>query len=214
MGESGPPRTGVGHVTGPGSWGPVSRAGAQRLGVCLARGASPGVREDLVDHRRLRNECDDAHRAAADRTRERVDLQELLQEGRPSPGGLGRRESWRGNDLGRPVRGGGRRPPPNAEVAIRIALHACAEKHGSAHALIEAGKPNQNASVERFNRTFRHEVLDAWVVSSLAEVRAVCEDWRLRDNTERAHNSLGSVTPQTFLLRPTSTAESDLRLCA
>jgi hypothetical protein len=40
------------------------------------------VGEDLVDHRRLGNERDDAHRAVAGRTRERVDLNELLQEGR------------------------------------------------------------------------------------------------------------------------------------
>ncbi len=81
MGWSGPRRTGAGHVTGPGSWGPGSM-GAPRPGVGLARGAGPEVREDLVDHRRLSNERDDAHRAVAGRTRERVDLKELLEQRR------------------------------------------------------------------------------------------------------------------------------------
>lgn len=102
----------------------------------------------------------------------------------------------------------------NGPEFIAEALRVWAEQHGITLAFIEAGKPNQNAYIERFNRTFRHEVLDAWVFTSLAEVRAVSEEWRLSYNTERAHDSLGSVPPLTFLPRPTSTPESDLRLCA
>ncbi len=55
--------------------------GAPR-GVGRGRRASAEVGEDLVDHRRLGDERDDAHHAVAGRTRERVDLNELLQEGR------------------------------------------------------------------------------------------------------------------------------------
>lgn len=39
-----------------------------------------------------------------------------------------------------------------------------------------AGELNQNAYMERFNRTFRHEVLDALVFISLAEVKVVSEE--------------------------------------
>ena len=47
-------------------------------------GARAEVREDQVDHRRLGDERDEAHRAVAGGTRERVDLEDLLQEGGPA----------------------------------------------------------------------------------------------------------------------------------
>jgi hypothetical protein len=68
--------------------------------VRLARGARPAMREDPVDHRDLGDERDDPHGAMAGRARQRVDLEHLLQQGRPPAGGLGRRESWRGDDQG------------------------------------------------------------------------------------------------------------------
>lgn len=44
----------------------------------------------------------------------------------------------------------------------------------------EAGTPNQDPYIERFNRTLGREVLDAWVFTSLADARAVRDVQRLR----------------------------------
>jgi hypothetical protein len=66
------------------------------------------------------NERDEPHGSATRRTREGVDLEDLLEEGYPSASGLARRQAWRGNDRGRPVRGGGRRLAPRAPRTVRI----------------------------------------------------------------------------------------------
>jgi putative transposase len=77
---------------------------------------------------------------------------------------------------------------------------------------IQPGKPDQNAYIERFNRSYRTEILDAYVFESLAEVRALTEGWLVTCNQERPHDSLGRVPPLTFLPRPTSAAQSPFRV--
>ncbi len=59
---------------------------------------------------------------------------------------------------------------------IADALSTWCETHGLVLAHIKPGKPNQNAYIECFKRSFREEVLDAWILTTLAEVRAVSED--------------------------------------
>ena len=79
---------------------------------------------------------------------------------------------------------------------------------------IEPGKPDQNAFVERFNKTYRQEVLDAYLFESISQVRDISEMWIREYNEERPHDSLGRLPPQTFMPRQSQTGESHYRLCA
>jgi len=56
-------------------------------------------------------------------------------------------------------------------------LAAWAEDHKVPLAFIEPGKPAQNGTIERFNRRYREEILDAYLFSSLTEAREISGAW-------------------------------------
>jgi putative transposase len=63
---------------------------------------------------------------------------------------------------------------------------------------IQPGKPNQNAFIERFNRTFRSEVLSAYLFEDLDQVRQIAWEWMIDYNEERPHDALGKIPPAAF----------------
>jgi putative transposase len=87
------------------------------------------------------------------------------------------------------------------------------EAQGIELRFIQPGKPDQNAFIERFNRTYRNEVLDAYVFESIEQVREVTENWLPEYNEERPHDSLGRVPPLMFMPRRKPPQESSNQLC-
>ena len=75
-------------------------------------------------------------------------------------------------------------------------------------------KPMQNGYVERFNKSYREEVLDAFSFTRIKEANALSQAWAWIYNNERPHKSLGYQPPITFAQqRLRSSAPSSLLRC-
>ncbi len=73
------------------------------------------------------------------------------------------------------------------------------ENSGIAHIRIQKGKPTQNSYVERFNRTFREDVLDMNIFENIHQVREKTEEFLEDYNNEHPHESLGNMSPIEFM---------------
>ena len=68
-------------------------------------------------------------------------------------------------------------------------------ENGIKHIRIQKGKPQQNAVIERFNKTFREDILDAEIFKSIEQAQLIADDWVKDYNTVRPHQSLNYQTP-------------------
>lgn len=64
---------------------------------------------------------------------------------------------------------------------------------------IQPGKPTQNAFIERFNRTFREDILDAFMFESLYHLRKLAAEWMEEYNNFHPHQSLNNLSPLKYL---------------
>ncbi len=87
----------------------------------------------------------------------------------------------------------------NGPEFISLALADWAEENNVPLDFIEPRKPTQNSYIERFNRSYRVALLDLYFFRTLQEVRQMTEDWMVRYNHERPHDSLNDMTPVEYL---------------
>ncbi len=74
-----------------------------------------------------------------------------------------------------------------------------ANKHKITLIYIQPGKPTQNAYVERFNRTARHEWLDLHEFESVEHAQLMATQWVWTYNNQRPNSAIGGVPPKTYL---------------
>jgi putative transposase len=87
----------------------------------------------------------------------------------------------------------------NGPEFLSGAFIAWAESNGLTIQYIQPGEPNQNAYIERFNRTYRNELLDLYLFRNLAEVRDATYWWMIEYNEQRPHDSLNDLTPVEYM---------------
>lgn len=95
--------------------------------------------------------------------------------------------AWRGKPLAIRV--------DNGPEYISAKLQNWAEAAGIGLIYIQPGKPQQNAYVERYNRTVRTEWLGRYHFNSIEEVQEHATRWLWTYNNERPNMGIGGMTP-------------------
>ena len=82
----------------------------------------------------------------------------------------------------------------NGPEYVSSTLMTWALTQGIVLTYIQPGKPQQNAYVERYNRTVRHEWLGLYIFETIEEVQQIVTEWLWTYNTERPNMGIGGVT--------------------
>ena len=84
----------------------------------------------------------------------------------------------------------------NGPENVSAAIQRWAAQWGIRIEYIQPGKPQQNAYVERFNRTVCYEWLSQYHWADLEEVQLYATQWMWKYNHDRPNMALGGITPK------------------
>lgn len=87
----------------------------------------------------------------------------------------------------------------NGPEYLSAALVTWANRQQITLMYIQPGKPTQNAYVERFNRTVRHEWLDLHEFESIEQAQQLATEWLWLYNNERPNTAIGGIPPRKLL---------------
>lgn len=87
----------------------------------------------------------------------------------------------------------------NGPEYVSQSLVNWANEHQITLMYIQPGKPTQNAYIERFNRTVRHEWLDMNLFESIEHAQHLATDWLWKYNNERPNSAIGGIPPRQLL---------------
>jgi putative transposase len=87
----------------------------------------------------------------------------------------------------------------NGPELVSGPLIAWGNKHQITMLYIQPGKPTQNAYIERFNRTARHEWLDMHLFHSVAQALLLATQWLWSYINERLITAIGGIPPRWLL---------------
>lgn len=79
--------------------------------------------------------------------------------------------------------------------SLEILLLTGQSLHGIIIDYIQPIRPYPNEYIERFNRTYRTEVLDLYLFHNLEQARKVTKEWLTSYINERPHEALNNMTP-------------------
>ena len=89
----------------------------------------------------------------------------------------------------------------NGPEYVGTTLTNWAQRRGVRLEYIQPGKPQQNAYIERYNRTVRYDWLGHYLFESIAEVQEHGTNWIWTYNHERPNMALGGITPKQMLAK-------------
>jgi putative transposase len=82
----------------------------------------------------------------------------------------------------------------NGPEYISIKLLEWVDKQGVTLQHIQPGQPQQNACIERYNRTVRHKWLDQYISESIEKAQDFATQWLWTYNNDRPNTGIGGIT--------------------